>query len=58
MGLFAFHPLNGKQKIAEPLRSLRLCGELLLKIFNPSINNVFSLIQYSSIPIGAKPLIL
>jgi hypothetical protein len=29
MDLFAFRPLSGKQKKYTPLRSLRLCGELL-----------------------------
>ncbi len=29
MGLFAFRPLSEKQKEDNPLRPLRLCGELL-----------------------------
>ncbi len=29
MGLFAFRPLSEKQKKDNPLRPLRLCGELL-----------------------------
>jgi hypothetical protein len=29
MDLFAFRPLNGKQKKDNPLRARRLCGELL-----------------------------
>ena len=32
MSLFAFRPLSGKQKITEPQRPLRLCGELLQSI--------------------------